>query len=105
MANKEEIDTYAGYTSRDALFFSSTEKVWHNKIRKLAEQYPNDITIIKLPEDNDGCIYAKMPVKWLKLIPKKEGRKLSEEQRAAATERLRLARENKLKAQTSSSAQ
>lgn len=101
MANKEEIDTYAGYTSRDALFFSSTEKVWHNKIRKLAEQYPNDITIIKLPEDNDGCIYAKMPVKWLKLQPPAK-REYTEEQLAEMRERMIKLRQQQLDAKASS---
>ncbi len=101
MANKEEIDTYAGYTSRDAMFFSSTEKVWHNKIRKLAEQYPNDITIIKLPEDNDGCIYAKMPVKWLKLQPPAK-REYTEEQLAEMRERMMKLRQQQLDAKASS---
>lgn len=101
MANKEEIDTYAGYTSRDAMFFSSTEKVWHNKIRKLAEQYPNDVTIIKLPEDNDGCIYAKMPVKWLKLQPPAK-REYTEEQLAEMRERMIKLRQQQLDAKASS---
>lgn len=95
-----DIDTYAGYTSKDEMFFSSTEHVWHSRILKLKEEHPDEVTIIKLPEENDGVIYAKMPVKWLKIVPKKEGRKLTDEQRAIAAERLRRARENKKKTNT-----
>lgn len=89
------IDTYVGYTSRDEMFFSSTERSWHTKITKLAKDHPDEVTIIKTPEENDGCIYAKMPVSYLKLQPKREGRKMTDEQREAAIERLRVARENK----------
>ena len=78
------IDTYAGYTSRDEMFFSSTERCWHTKIMKLAKDHPDEVTIIKTPEENDGCIYAKMPVCYLRLQAKK---KYTDEEKAEMRER------------------
>ena len=53
-----------------------------NRVRKLAEQYPEcDI----VAENRDGSIMFHLPLSWVKLSPP---RKLSEDQRAAAAERL-----------------
>ena len=82
-----DIDTYAGYTSKDEMFFSSTEHVWHSRILKLKEEHPDEVTIIKLPEENDGVIYAKMPVKWLKIQPKRT-RDISNEEREEMRDRM-----------------
>ena len=84
---EKEIDTCAGYTSRDEMFFSSTERVWHNRILKLAQSHPDEVTIIKRPEDNDGCIYAKMPISYLKIQPKRVST-MTEAQRQEARARL-----------------
>ena len=65
---------------------------WINKVKKLHEEYPNDVKI--LAENPDGSICAKLPVKFLKISAP---RKVSEEQRQAASERLKkLREENKL---------
>lgn len=54
-----------------------------NKLTKLKEKYPDDVDIIINPEN---WIYAKIPVTWFKLpLPK---RRVTEEQRQAASERL-----------------
>jgi len=81
-----DIDTYAGYTSKDEMFFSSTEKMWHNRILKLAKANPDEVHIIKRPEENDGVIYAKMPVSYLKIQPKRKV-EMTEEEKAALRER------------------
>lgn len=86
-----EIDTYAGYTSKDEMFFSSTEKMWHNRILKLAKENPTEVKIIKYPQDNDGVIYAKMPVSYMQIKPKRK-RDLTAEERIAIRERLNTAR-------------
>lgn len=66
MAQKD-IETCFNYCAREAGYFSSNEQHWITKILKLKEQYPDLVTILKMPEDNDGTIYAKMPVTFLKL--------------------------------------
>ena len=38
---------------------------WINKVKKLHEEYPNDVKI--LAENPDGSICAKLPVKFLKI--------------------------------------
>ena len=67
-------------------FFSSDERRWINKMHKLKAQHPNEVTIIKEPEDNDGCIYCRLPSKWMKITPP---RVYSDEQVARMTARLR----------------
>ena len=65
---------------------------WINKVKKLKEEHPDDINI--LAENEDGSICAKLPVKYLKLSAP---RKVSDEQRQAASERFKkLREENKL---------
>ncbi len=68
-------------------YFSSDERKWYSRIRKLAEEHPDEVTIIRQPEDNDGCIYAKMPSSWFRLQPKKT-RELTDEQRAELRARM-----------------
>lgn len=62
---------------------------WINKVKKLKEEYPDDVKIIA--ENKDGSICAKLPVKFLKISAP---RKVSEEQRQAARERFKKIREN-----------
>lgn len=61
---------------------SSDERKYINRIRILEKQYPDLIRIAEYPEDNDGCIVAYFPKKWLKINPP---RVTSEETRAAAS--------------------
>lgn len=62
---------------------------WINKIKKLKELHPDDVKI--LSENDDGSICAKLPIKYLKISAPK---KVSEEQRQAASERFKKLREN-----------
>ena len=82
-----DYETSVTYTSTTA-FFSSDEKRWINRIRKLKESNPDEVRILEEPENNDGCIYATVPSNWLKISPP---RKLSytDEQREAMGERLK----------------
>lgn len=87
-----QIETAVSYDERKIAFFSSDEKKWINKMRKLAEQYPDECQITVQPENNDGCINAKFPAKWLKVsVPRSAN--MTEEQRKAAAERLRRMRD------------
>ena len=93
------IDTYACNTKDDALFFSSTEYNWKQRILKLAEEHPDEVTIIKRPEENDGCIYAKMPVSYLKLQPKRKI-EMTDEEREVMMQRMRQMTEKRKQKQT-----
>jgi len=85
------METSFNYCDKNLAFFSSDERKWINKIRRLADKFPDQVTIIAQPEDNDGCIYASLPVESMK-INLISHRRLSDEERAVAVERLKLAR-------------
>jgi len=78
------METSASYTTKDCMFFSSDERKWITKVRKLKQKFPDLVEIIREPEQNDGCIYAKVPVSWMKLNPP---RQLSDEKRAELSAR------------------
>ena len=66
--------------------FPSANK-YNSKVRKLAEEYPEDVKIHH--ENKDGSIVATIPVKFIKIgAPKR----LSDEQKEAAAERLKKCR-------------
>lgn len=85
------MDTYFGYTDKNKGFFSSDEQRWINKIRKLAEEHPDEVRVIRLPENNDGCIYVQLPTEWLKIQPPRKSN-MTEEQKDALRERMRAIR-------------
>lgn len=93
--NKRVIDmeTSCSYTDKDA-WVSSDERKWISKIKELAEKYPDDVEIRRMPESNDGCIYARIPASWFKIQPKFH-RNISDEQRAALATRARKLRKGK----------
>lgn len=84
------METACGYLTDDKgrAWFSSDEFKWKNRMAKLAEQYPDQVQITVKPEDNDGCLNAYFPAKWLKITPPIK-RNMTEEQRMAAAERMR----------------
>lgn len=82
------METTFSYTGGDMAFFSSDEKKWINRIRRLKQQFPDDVEILAQPENNDGCIYAKLPKESMK-INLISHRELSDEERAVLAERLR----------------
>ena len=55
-----------------------------SRVRKLAEKCPEECQISA--ENDDGTIYAKMPVKWA--VKLTAARKVSENQRQIAKERI-----------------
>jgi hypothetical protein len=63
-----------------------------SKIKKLAEQYPDECEIVAT--NKDGSIVAHFPVKWIH-ITRREGRELTEEERERSAEALRRYRESK----------
>ena len=87
------METCFNYCDTDRAYFSSDERRWVNRIYKLAQDHPEEVRIIKEPEDNDGCIYCELPVRYLRVVPPVK-RVLTEEQKQEGAERLRRYREN-----------
>lgn len=81
------METCCNYT--DKTMFVSTDERWLiNRIMKFRKEHPDEVDVIRPPEENDGCLYCKLPSNWLKITPPVK-RELTDEQRAAAAERLR----------------
>lgn len=59
-----------------------------SKIKKMADKFPDECEIVS---ESDGCIVAHVPVKWIH-VSRHSGREMSDEERAAAAERLRKVR-------------
>ena len=89
------METCFNYCEKDKAFFSSDEKKWINRIRRLAKKYPDKVFILKQPEDNDGCIYARLPPSALQI--RIQECTLSPEQIEAAGKRLKEARQKQEK--------
>ena len=79
-------------TGDKQVYITFSQKKYITKIKKIAKEN-TDVHIIA--ENQDGSIYATIPLGWVKISPQKS-RELTEEQRAAASERLRIAREKKM---------
>lgn len=85
------METSFSYCEKDYAFFSTDERKWITKIRKLAIQHPDKVTILASPETNDGCLYCKIPASWMKIQPKRT-LELTDEQRKAIAERFAATR-------------
>ena len=82
------METCFNYCSKEHGYFSSDEKRFINRIRKLKEKYPDQVLILVEPEENDGCIYCQLPSEWLKVSPPVV-RNFTEEQRAEMSVRMK----------------
>lgn len=85
------METCFEYIDKEDAYFSSDERKWITRIRKLAEKFPDKVTILKQPEENDGCIYARLPQNFMKIAPKRAVN-YTDEQIAMLTERLKSIR-------------
>lgn len=90
----QDIETCFNYCDLKVAFFSSNERRWINKIHRLKEQNPEEVEIIREPEENDGCIYCRLPASWLKVSPPRT-LNLSEEQRQEKSRRMRCWLDNR----------
>lgn len=84
-------ETYIGYCVGDkkCSVFSS-ERKWVNKLLRLNEKHPDEVNINTI--NDDGSILGYVPINWMKLSPP---RKVSEEQKQAAGERMRAMHQNR----------
>ena len=87
------METCFNYCNKDKGFFSSDERKFITKVRKLKEKYPDEVQIIRQPEENDGCIYCSMPVSWFNVRPPKK-MNLTEEQRQNMSDRMKRISKN-----------
>ena len=56
------------------------------RIRKLAEKYPDQARI--LAENEDGSVFAHVPVRWIRISPPKETAPMSEIDKLALRSKL-----------------
>ena len=82
------METSFNCTDREKGYISSDERKWVNKVRKLKEQHPDEVRILREPEQNDGCIYAEIPVSWFSIRPPVK-RVLTDEQRQEMSDRMK----------------
>lgn len=71
----------------------TSERKFISQIKKLAEQYPNDVEIQYV--NDDGSIVAQVPSNWFRFVKPPTKRNYTEEQRKAMGERMKKARETK----------
>lgn len=74
---------------------TTNEHSWITKLLKLASLHPTEAQIIKHPDDNYGYLLINVPKSWFKISPPKK-RVMTDEQRAAASERMKKMLASKL---------
>ena len=72
----------------------TAERKFINRLKELAQDYPNDVTIQYINED--GSIGAKVPFDWFRFIKPPTKRNYTPEQREAMSQRMKKARERKI---------
>ena len=83
-----DADMYEGKFCVDAA------EEWSIKmVKRLKADFPDDVDIKH--ENKDGSINAYMPLKWMRITPRKK-KNLSDEQKKALAERLTAARRRKV---------
>ena len=83
MANVENVVEFLRGNDRATCSFSQGRFI--SRIKKLAEQYPDECQIVA--ENNDGSITAHFPVKWL--LISNRSKDLTDEERQILSERAR----------------
>ena len=87
------METALSYLDDKVMHISTDEQKWKNRLIKMAAQHPDEMTITRRPEENDGCLCCKCPSSWLKISPPVR-RSFTEDQLDAMKERLKYARKN-----------
>ena len=88
MENVENMIEFITHARTATVTFTNPKHV--NRVKKLYEERKEDFKYFI--ENKDGSICAKIPLKWIKVSPP---RKVSEEQRRAASERFKQMRNSK----------
>lgn len=77
----------------DYCFVFTAERKFINRLKELAEEYPDEVEIQYINED--GSTGARVPSNWFRFVKPPTKRNYTEEQRKAMSERMKKARENK----------
>lgn len=93
------METSVSYTDRDTAYFSTDEHYMIQRVLKWQKDDPESIEILRMPDDNDGCLYCRLPVRWVRIAPVRPRgkRQLTDEQKQQISETLRKAREEKMR--------
>jgi hypothetical protein len=70
---------------------STDERTWKNRLVKLAEQNPAEVECVAV--NRDGSVMYHVPASWVKIRPPRKVN-MTDEQKVALSERLKLARES-----------
>ena len=89
------MDTSISATDRETIYVSSDDRSVISRVRKLKAADPDRIVIIREPENNDGCIYCRMPYEYLHLN-KKRTVNMTDEQKKISADRLRSLRNDRI---------
>lgn len=81
------------YTGQKTVTASFTQKKFVTRFRKYLKNKVQGLQIVA--QNKDGSICVRFPLSWVKISPPRKPREMTEEQRAAAVERLKLARQKK----------
>lgn len=79
---------------QDTVTFSFSQKKYINKVRALAEKYPDEVKIYA--ENNDGSITGNLPLKFIKISAPRQV-SMDDEKKAILVERLQHSRQTKVK--------
>lgn len=79
---------------QDTVTFSFSQKKYINKVRALAEKYPDEVKIYA--ENNDGSITGNLPLKFVKISAPRQV-SMDDEKKAILVERLQHSRQTKVK--------
>jgi len=79
---------------QDTVTFSFSQKKFINKVRALAEKYPDEVKIYA--ENNDGSITGNLPLKFVKISAPRQV-SMDDEKKAILVERLQHSRQTKVK--------
>ena len=83
---------YEHLEGKETFTITAAERVSVNMVRRLKATHPGEVEIVT--ENEDGSILARMPYSWMRVVPKRRV-EMTEEQKAAAAERMRKAREER----------
>lgn len=79
------------FTGADNVTVYLTQRRHINKVRRLAQQFPDEVQVTDV--NQDGSIVAHVPLRYIH-ITRPAQRQMSEEQRKASAERLKAYRES-----------
>lgn len=92
---REIKETAFEWCDRDDMVCVSTyQKKYINVIKKLEDEHPEEVKIVAV--NDDGTVCARLPKRFVHVsIGERRKREMTEEQKAAVGERLKVAREKK----------